>query len=191
MLFSATMPGDRHAGTQHMRHPMNIRAESAYDARPSRRPPSSSTWRTTSTSPRSSARSCRPKTPARYHLHPHQASGSAARRRPEERGFAAAPCTATWPRWLARRPEEVPRRQDRGARGHRRGRSRHGRPERHARHQLHLPRGREDYVHRIGRTGRAGDTGIAITFVDWADVTRWKIDQQDPRAGTTRRCRRG
>ncbi len=31
------------------------------------------------------------------------------------------------------------------------------------------------YVHRIGRTGRAGATGIAITFVDWADRTRWKV----------------
>ena len=31
------------------------------------------------------------------------------------------------------------------------------------------------YVHRIGRTGRAGATGVAITFVDWADVTRWKV----------------
>jgi superfamily II DNA/RNA helicase len=31
------------------------------------------------------------------------------------------------------------------------------------------------YVHRIGRTGRAGASGIAVTFVDWADVTRWKV----------------
>jgi superfamily II DNA/RNA helicase len=31
------------------------------------------------------------------------------------------------------------------------------------------------YVHRIGRTGRAGASGIAITFVDWQDVTRWKV----------------
>ncbi|MGH3448186.1 MAG: DEAD/DEAH box helicase [Nocardioidaceae bacterium] len=31
------------------------------------------------------------------------------------------------------------------------------------------------YVHRIGRTGRAGASGVAITFVDWADLTRWKI----------------
>ena len=31
------------------------------------------------------------------------------------------------------------------------------------------------YVHRIGRTGRAGASGIAITFVDWADQTRWKV----------------
>jgi superfamily II DNA/RNA helicase len=31
------------------------------------------------------------------------------------------------------------------------------------------------YVHRIGRTGRAGASGVAITFVDWADITRWKV----------------
>jgi len=29
------------------------------------------------------------------------------------------------------------------------------------------------YLHRIGRTGRAGETGSAITFVDWADSYRW------------------
>jgi len=32
-----------------------------------------------------------------------------------------------------------------------------------------LPRGAEDYVHRIGRTGRAGATGIAISFAGPAD----------------------
>ena len=31
------------------------------------------------------------------------------------------------------------------------------------------------YVHRIGRTGRAGAKGIAVTLVDWADVTRWRV----------------
>ena len=31
------------------------------------------------------------------------------------------------------------------------------------------------YVHRIGRTGRAGASGVAITLVDWADMTRWKV----------------
>jgi superfamily II DNA/RNA helicase len=31
------------------------------------------------------------------------------------------------------------------------------------------------YLHRIGRTGRAGRTGVAVTFVDWADLQRWKI----------------
>ncbi|WP_344210584.1 DEAD/DEAH box helicase [Nonomuraea bangladeshensis] len=31
------------------------------------------------------------------------------------------------------------------------------------------------YVHRIGRTGRAGRTGIAVTFVEWEELTRWKM----------------
>jgi superfamily II DNA/RNA helicase len=37
------------------------------------------------------------------------------------------------------------------------------------------PEDDKTYVHRIGRTGRAGASGIAITFVDWADLTRWKV----------------
>lgn len=31
------------------------------------------------------------------------------------------------------------------------------------------------YVHRIGRTGRAGKTGVAITLVDWDEEARWKM----------------
>ncbi|MDN4162218.1 DEAD/DEAH box helicase [Nocardioides abyssi] len=37
------------------------------------------------------------------------------------------------------------------------------------------PEDDKTYVHRIGRTGRAGATGTAITFVDWADLHRWKL----------------
>ncbi|QCC78761.1 DEAD/DEAH box helicase [Nocardioides daphniae] len=37
------------------------------------------------------------------------------------------------------------------------------------------PEDDKTYVHRIGRTGRAGASGIAITFVDWADLARWKM----------------
>ncbi|MBC9733348.1 DEAD/DEAH box helicase [Nocardioides sp. zg-578] len=37
------------------------------------------------------------------------------------------------------------------------------------------PEDDKTYVHRIGRTGRAGATGTAITFVDWADLHRWKM----------------
>ena len=37
------------------------------------------------------------------------------------------------------------------------------------------PEDDKTYVHRIGRTGRAGATGIAITFVDWPDIARWKM----------------
>jgi superfamily II DNA/RNA helicase len=31
------------------------------------------------------------------------------------------------------------------------------------------------YLHRTGRTGRAGRIGAAVTFVDWADMHRWKM----------------
>ena len=31
------------------------------------------------------------------------------------------------------------------------------------------------YVHRIGRTARAGAPGTAITLVDWDDIPRWKL----------------
>jgi superfamily II DNA/RNA helicase len=35
------------------------------------------------------------------------------------------------------------------------------------------PDDEKTYLHRIGRTGRAGETGCAITFVDWEDGYRW------------------
>ncbi|WP_295572980.1 DEAD/DEAH box helicase [uncultured Microbacterium sp.] len=31
------------------------------------------------------------------------------------------------------------------------------------------------YLHRAGRTGRAGKTGIAVTFVDWDDMHKWAL----------------
>ncbi|WAJ35160.1 DEAD/DEAH box helicase [Arthrobacter sp. FX8] len=31
------------------------------------------------------------------------------------------------------------------------------------------------YLHRVGRTGRAGNKGTAVTFVDWDDVPRWVL----------------
>jgi superfamily II DNA/RNA helicase len=37
------------------------------------------------------------------------------------------------------------------------------------------PDDEKSYLHRIGRTGRAGRTGVAVTFVDWADLTRWQL----------------
>ncbi|WP_460367445.1 DEAD/DEAH box helicase, partial [Actinocorallia lasiicapitis] len=37
------------------------------------------------------------------------------------------------------------------------------------------PEDEKAYVHRIGRTGRAGREGIAITLVDWNDLQRWKL----------------
>ncbi len=37
------------------------------------------------------------------------------------------------------------------------------------------PEDQDTYTHRIGRTGRAGATGVAVTFVDWDDMPRWVI----------------
>jgi len=36
------------------------------------------------------------------------------------------------------------------------------------------PEDEKAYLHRIGRTGRAGRDGVAVTFVDWNDLARWK-----------------
>ncbi|WP_225846237.1 DEAD/DEAH box helicase [Streptomyces sp. HPF1205] len=37
------------------------------------------------------------------------------------------------------------------------------------------PEDEKTYLHRIGRTGRAGASGTAITLVDWDDVPRWQL----------------
>ncbi|MCV2488642.1 DEAD/DEAH box helicase [Geodermatophilus sp. YIM 151500] len=37
------------------------------------------------------------------------------------------------------------------------------------------PEDEKTYVHRIGRTGRAGQTGVAVTLVDWDDIPRWQL----------------
>jgi len=37
------------------------------------------------------------------------------------------------------------------------------------------PEDEKTYIHRIGRTGRAGKSGVAVTLVDWDDVPRWKL----------------
>ena len=38
-----------------------------------------------------------------------------------------------------------------------------------------IPEDEQAYVHRIGRTGRAGKTGIAVTLVDWDELPRWTM----------------
>ncbi|MER7567564.1 DEAD/DEAH box helicase [Streptomyces sp. NPDC097941] len=37
------------------------------------------------------------------------------------------------------------------------------------------PEEEKTYLHRIGRTGRAGAKGIAVTLVDWDDIPRWNL----------------
>jgi superfamily II DNA/RNA helicase len=38
-----------------------------------------------------------------------------------------------------------------------------------------VPEDDKAYLHRVGRTGRAGRTGIAVTFVDWDDLHKWAL----------------
>ena len=38
-----------------------------------------------------------------------------------------------------------------------------------------IPDDEDTYLHRAGRTGRAGKTGIAVTFVDWDDMHKWSL----------------
>ncbi|MFT6564756.1 MAG: superfamily II DNA/RNA helicase [Actinomycetes bacterium] len=37
------------------------------------------------------------------------------------------------------------------------------------------PEDEKTYLHRIGRTGRAGNSGVSVTLVDWDDVPRWGL----------------
>ena len=45
-----------------------------------------------------------------------------------------------------------------------------------------IPDDDKTYLHRVGRTGRAGKTGIAVTFVDWDDLPRW-VDRSQSMLG--------
>lgn len=38
-----------------------------------------------------------------------------------------------------------------------------------------IPDEEKTYLHRAGRTGRAGKSGIAVTFVDWEDLHKWAL----------------
>ncbi|WP_297004317.1 DEAD/DEAH box helicase [uncultured Corynebacterium sp.] len=46
-----------------------------------------------------------------------------------------------------------------------------------------VPEDDKTYVHRIGRTGRAGHSGVAVTLVDWDDLTRWQAIDDTLRLG--------
>src|SRR5690606_7745820 len=46
-----------------------------------------------------------------------------------------------------------------------------------------VPEDDKAYLHRVGRTGRAGKTGIAVTFVGWEDLHRWAPITRAPEMG--------
>jgi superfamily II DNA/RNA helicase len=45
------------------------------------------------------------------------------------------------------------------------------------------PEDAKTYVHRIGRTGRAGKEGVAVTLVDWDEIARWKLVSEELELG--------
>jgi superfamily II DNA/RNA helicase len=38
-----------------------------------------------------------------------------------------------------------------------------------------LPRSADDYIHRIGRTGRAGKSGLAVSFISHEDTEHFRL----------------
>ena len=178
MLFSATMPSAIVTlARRHLEHPVNIRAESAEDG---------TTVPATAQFVYQAHMLDKPEVVARIlqaqdreprdDLQPHQAFRAAADRRPVERGFAATSIhgdlnQVAREKALKRFREgkvDVLVATDVAARGI---------DVTGVTHVINYecPDDEKTYVHRIGRTGRAGASGIAITFVDWADQTRWKV----------------
>ena len=178
MLFSATMPGEIVSlARRHMRHPVNIRAESPGDI---------STVPTTAQFVYQAHDLDKPEIVARI-LQAENCTRAmifcrtkrSAQRLADDlvgRGFAAASIHGDLNQ-LAR---------EKALRRFREGRvdvlvatdvAARGIDVEAVSHVINYecPEDQNDYVHRIGRTGRAGASGVAITFVDWADLTRWKM----------------
>jgi superfamily II DNA/RNA helicase len=178
MLFSATMPAAIVAlARTHMRHPMNIRAESSYE---------NATVPATAQFIYQAHDLDKPEMIGRLL----QAEGSGltivftrTKRQAQrvaddlvERGFKASPlhgdmAQAAREKALARFREgkmQVLVATDVAARGI---------DVHDVTHVINYtcPEDEKTYIHRIGRTGRAGATGIAVTFVDWSDLHRWKM----------------
>jgi superfamily II DNA/RNA helicase len=49
-----------------------------------------------------------------------------------------------------------------------------------------LPRSPRDYLHRIGRTGRAGESGVAVSFIDHASSAHFRLIENHVRVDLTR-----
>ena len=178
MLFSATMPAAIVAlARTHMRHPMNIRAESSYE---------NATVPATAQFIYLAHDLDKPEIIGRV-LQADDAEKMIVFTRTKrqaqriaddlaERGFAAAPLHGDMAQ-VAREKALAKFREDKlkvlvctdvAARGI---------DVRGVSHVVNYtcPEDDKTYIHRIGRTGRAGATGTAITLVDWPDIARWKM----------------
>src|SRR4051812_41733143 len=178
MLFSATMPGAIVAlARTHMRHPMNIRAESSYDTQ---LVPATAQFIFQAhdlDKPEIIGRILQAEDAdkiivfTRTKRQSQRIADDLA-----ERGFSASPLHGDMAQ-VAREKALTKFREDKirvlvatdvAARGI---------DVQGVSHVINYtcPEDEKTYIHRIGRTGRAGATGIAVTFVDWADLARWKM----------------
>ncbi len=178
MLFSATMPAAIVAlARTHMRHPMNIRAESSYDTQ---LVPATAQFIYQAhdlDKPEIIGRVLQAEDDEKFIVFTR--TNRQAQRVAEdlqERGFKAAPLHGDMAQ-VAREKALTRFREDKlrvlvatdvAARGI---------DVQGVSHVINYtcPEDEKTYIHRIGRTGRAGASGIAITFVDWADLHRWKL----------------
>src|SRR3954447_11546400 len=178
MLFSATMPGAIVAlARTHMRHPMNIRAESSYDTA---MVPATAQFIYQAhdlDKPEIIARILQADDADKIIVFTR--TKRQAQRVAEdlaERGFSASPLHGDMAQ-VAREKALAKFRENRirvlvatdvAARGI---------DVQGVSHVINYtcPEDEKTYIHRIGRTGRAGASGIAVTFVDWADLHRWKM----------------
>ncbi|KRE95796.1 RNA helicase [Nocardioides sp. Soil774] len=178
MLFSATMPSAIVAlARTHMRHPMNIRAESSYDTT---MVPATAQFIYQAhdlDKPEIIGRVLQAEDAEKIIVFT-RTKRQAQRVADDlaERGFSASPLHGDMAQ-VAREKALAKFREDKirvlvatdvAARGI---------DVRGVSHVINYtcPEDDKTYVHRIGRTGRAGASGIAITFVDWADLHRWKM----------------
>jgi superfamily II DNA/RNA helicase len=178
MLFSATMPAAIVAlARTHMRHPMNIRAESSYDTT---MVPATAQFIYQAhdlDKPEIIGRVLQAEDAEKIIVFT-RTKRQAQRVADDlaERGFSASPLHGDMAQ-VAREKALAKFREDKirvlvatdvAARGI---------DVRGVSHVINYtcPEDDKTYVHRIGRTGRAGASGIAITFVDWADLHRWKM----------------
>ena len=178
MLFSATMPGAIVSlARTHMRHPMNIRAESSYDTQ---LVPATAQFIFQAhdlDKPEIIGRILQAEDAEKIIVFTR--TKRQAQRIAEdlaERGFKASPLHGDMAQ-VAREKALTKFREDKirvlvatdvAARGI---------DVQGVSHVINYtcPEDEKTYIHRIGRTGRAGATGIAVTFVDWADLHRWKM----------------
>ena len=81
------------------------------------------------------------------------------------------------------------RRQGAGARRHRRRRTRHPRRRRRRRRALRPAEDDKAYLHRSGRTARAGESGVAVTLMLWNQENDVRVDPAPPRPARSRSSR--